>query len=346
MIRRAFRASYLFAFTALLAAPPLAGQGPSASDTLPVDPAVTIGTLDNGLRFYIRENSRPEERAELRLVVNAGAVLEDDDQRGLAHLVEHMAFNGTANFEKQELIDYLESIGMEFGPSINAFTSQDETVYMLRVPTDDPEIVATAFQILEGWAHQLTFDPEEIDKERGVVVEEWRMGRGASARMRDKQFPVLFKDSRYAERLVIGTREILETFPHQALIRFYRDWYRPDLMAVVAVGDFDAAVVEGLIRRHFSGIPAHPDPRPREVFPVPPHDETLFAIATDPEATDNQVAILYKQPLRVTKTLGSYRQLLVENLYNSMLGNRLFELSREPEPPFAFAGSGQGRMVR
>ena len=345
MIRLVFRASYLFAFTALLASPPLSSQGPSASDTLPIDPAVTIGTLDNGLRFYIRENSRPEERAELRLVVNAGAVLEDDDQRGLAHLVEHMAFNGTANFEKQDLIDYLESIGMEFGPSINAFTSQDETVYMLRVPTDDPEIVATAFQILEDWAHQLTFDPEEIDKERGVVVEEWRGGRGANARMRDQQFPVIFKDSRYAERLVIGTREILETFPHEALIRFYRDWYRPDLMAVVAVGDFDAAVVEGLIRQHFSGIPTHPDPRPREIFPVPPHAETLFAIATDPEATDNQVAILYKQPPRVTKTLGAYRQLLVENLYNSMLSNRFFELSREPEPPFAFAGSGQGRMV-
>jgi zinc protease len=346
MIRRVFRASSLLAFTALLAVPPLAAQGPSPNDPLPVDPAVTIGTLENGLRFYIRENSRPEERAELRLVVNAGAVMEEDDQNGLAHLVEHMAFNGTANFEKQELVNYLESIGMEFGPSINAFTGQDETVYMLRVPTDDPEIVATAFQILEDWAHQLTFDPEEIDKERGVVIEEWRGGRGASARMRDKQFPVLFKDSRYAERLVIGTREILETFPHEALIRFYRDWYRPDLMAVVAVGDFDGAVVEGLIRQHFSRIPAHPNPRPRQVFPVPPHDETLFAIATDPEATDNQVAVLYKQPSRETSTVGAYRQLLVETLYNSMLSNRFFELSREPEPPFAFAGSGQGRMVR
>ncbi len=176
MVRRTSRVSCLFAFTALLAVPPLAGQRPSASDPLPVDSAVTIGTLDNGLRFYIRENSTPEERAELRLVVNAGAVLEEDDQNGLAHLVEHMAFNGTANFEKQDLIDYLESIGMEFGPSINAFTSQDETVYMLRVPTDDPEILATAFQILEDWAHQLTFDPEEIDTARGVVVEEWRGG--------------------------------------------------------------------------------------------------------------------------------------------------------------------------
>ena len=153
---------------------------------IPLDPAVRHGTLDNGLTFYVRTNRKPENRAQLRLVLNAGSIVEDDDQRGLAHFVEHMAFNGTENFEKQELIDYLESVGMRFGPDINAYTSFDETVYMLEIPTDDEEIVATAFQILEDWAHSVSFVDGEIDKERGVVVEEWRRGRGANGRIRDK----------------------------------------------------------------------------------------------------------------------------------------------------------------
>jgi zinc protease len=224
------------------------------SDTLPVDPDVTVGRLENGLRYFIRVNRRPEQRAELRLIVNAGSVLEDGDQLGLAHFVEHMAFNGTEHYPKQELVDYLESIGMQFGPDVNAYTSFDETVYMLTVPTDSAAILRQAFQVLEDWAHLQTFDSTEIELERGVVLEEWRLGRGAAARMRDEQFPVLFWGSRYAERLPIGTPEILETFEHAALERFYRDWYRPDLMAVVAVGDFDADTVESLIRRHFGGL--------------------------------------------------------------------------------------------
>ncbi|NIN71357.1 MAG: insulinase family protein, partial [Gemmatimonadetes bacterium] len=181
--------------------------------------AVTVGTLPNGVRYYIRENPEPRARAELRLVVNAGSVLEDDDQLGLAHFVEHMAFNGTEHFAKQELVDYLEGIGMRFGPDLNAFTSFDETVYMLKVPTDSAELLTTAFQILEDWAHNLTFDHEEIDKERGVVIEEWRRGRGASARMQDKQWPILLKGSRYAERLPIGKTEVLESFDYETLKR-------------------------------------------------------------------------------------------------------------------------------
>ena len=230
----------------LLCIAPLLGMGTAAPQTnidlsrqLPVDPLVTIGTLDNGLRYYIRSNKRPENRAELQLVLNVGSVLEDEDQIGLAHFVEHMAFNGTEQFPRQALVDYLEGIGMKFGPEINASTSFDETIYMLTVPTDSVEILETAFQILEEWAHKLAFDPEMIDGERGVVVEEWRSGRGARARMFNKQFPVLFKGSRYAERLPIGTVESLESFEHEVLKRFYRDWYRPDLMAVIAVGDFE-----------------------------------------------------------------------------------------------------------
>lgn len=211
----------------------------AARDSIPVDPAVTIGRLDNGLTYYIRENRRPENRAELRLVVIAGSILEDADQLGLAHFVEHMAFNGTTHFEKQELVDFIERIGMRFGAHLNAYTSFDETVYMLRVPTDSAELFTTGFQILEDWAHGITFDAAEIEKERGVVIEEWRGRLGAQTRFGQQHYPVLFRGSRYAERLPIGTWESLEEASHEALRRFYDDWYRPDLMAVVAVGDFD-----------------------------------------------------------------------------------------------------------
>lgn len=319
---------------------------PSPDDPLPIDPRVRTGTLENGLTYFIRENGRPENRAELRLAVNAGSVLETEDQRGLAHLLEHMAFNGTANFEKQELVEYLESIGMNFGPEINAYTSFDETVYMLQIPTDDPEIMAMAFQILEDWAHQVSLEGEEIDKERGVVIEEWRMGRGASARMLDQQFPVLFRGSRYAERLPIGSVDVLESFPHQELRGFYREWYRPDLMAVVAVGDFDAQEVEAAIKEQFSGIPTSDDAKPRPYYEVPDHPETLFAIASDPEATNSQVAILYKQDVSGQNTLAGYRELLAERLVTAMLNARLFEISQQDDPPFAAGGSGQGRFVR
>jgi len=313
---------------------------------LPTDPNVTVSTLENGLRYYIRVNGRPEQRAELRLVVNVGSVLEDDDQQGLAHFVEHMSFNGSENFPKQALIDYMERIGMRFGPDVNAFTGFDETVYMLTIPTDTAEIVEEAFQVLEDWAHQVLFDHEEVDKERGVVIEEWRLGQGAQARMRDKQFPILFKDSRYAERLPIGKKDILETFDYSALERFYRDWYRPDLMAVVAVGDFDPAVIEGLIHRHFGSIPPAAAPRERTVFDVPDHDETLFAVVTDLEATQTQVSVYFKQPLREQGTAGAYRQSLVEMLFSQMLNQRLFELTQTPDAPFLAAFSGQGSMVR
>ena len=208
-------------------------------DRLPLDPQIIVGRLDNGLIYLIRPNEKPENRADLWLAVNAGSMQEDDDQLGLAHFVEHMAFNGTTHFEKQELIDYLERIGMRFGPDINAYTSFDETVYMLRVPTDDEETMKQGFQILEDWAHGVSFEEEEIDKERGVVIEEWRLHQGAESRVRDKQFPVLFKDSRYADRLTIGDPEIIESASYDTVRRFYRDWYRPDLMAVIAVGDFD-----------------------------------------------------------------------------------------------------------
>jgi zinc protease len=331
----------------LFVASSASAQVPLTPDqAVPVDPNLTIGKLENGLTYFIRENTQPENRADLWLVVNAGSVLEDSDQLGLAHLVEHMAFNGTEHFAKSELVDYLESIGMKFGPSINAFTSFDETVYQLHVPTDDADILASGFQILEDWAHGISFDPEEIDKERGVVMEEWRLGLGAGARLRDKQFPVIFSDSRYAERLPIGDPEILQNFEHPSLLRFYQDWYRPELMAVVAVGDFDAADVEALIRTHFSRIESAASPREREYFGVPGHATPLFAIATDPELTGSQVGVMYKQGVRPQGTVSDYRLGLVQSLFDAMLNTRLFEMTQTPDAPFIASIAGQGRFVR
>ena len=326
----------------------VAGSAAAAAltQTLPADPQVTIGTFPNGLRYYIRVNRKPENRAELRLVVNAGSVLEDPDQLGLAHMVEHMAFNGTTHFAKQEIVSFMESIGMRFGPSLNAFTSFDETVYMLQVPTDKPEVLQKSFLILEDWAHNLSFDPKEIDKERGVIIEEWRLRRGATARMQDEQFPILLKGSRYAERLPIGTTTSIESFKHDRLKQFYADWYRPDLMAVIAVGDFDKAAVEILLKERFASIPAAKSPRPRPTYTVPDHPDTLYAIATDKEATMTSAAVYDMMPRRDQSTVGAYRQQIVEQLYNGMLNRRFSELTQKPNPPFLAGGGGRGLFVR
>jgi zinc protease len=323
--------------------------GSASADTaraLPIDPKVITGRLPNGLRYYIRQNARPEKRAELRLAVNAGSVLEGDDQRGLAHFVEHMAFNGTRRFEKQELVNFIERIGMRFGAHLNAYTSFDETVYMLRVPTDKPAVVDTAFQILEDWASAVAFDSTEVEKERGVVIEEWRAGLGAEERIRQKHFPVLFKGSRYAERLPIGDRRTLETFNHSALKRFYTDWYRSDLMAVVAVGDFDPIAIEAQIRRRFSSLRRTAGAPQRGSFPVPDHDSTYVVVATDREETQSGVTVIYKQAVRGQRTVGAYRRGLVESLYNSMLNDRFGEIVQKPDAPFIGAGSSQGRFIR
>lgn len=325
---------------------------------LPVDPAITVGTFSNGLTYYIRENKKPENRAELRLVVNVGSIVEDDDEQGLAHFLEHMAFNGSKNFEKQELVNYMESIGMRFGSGLNAYTSFDETVYMLRIPTDTVEVMEKGFLILKDWAHQLSLNPEEIDKERGVIVEEWRLGQGAGARMRDKQFPIILKGSQYANRIPIGKKEIIESFEYIKLGNFYRRWYRFDLMAVVAIGDFDKDHIEKLIKLLFdlgTDIPqfipfeTSPEdiaPRERKAYEVPDHKETLFAIATDKEATGTSVTIYYKHPLRDQSAVGAYRRSIVERLYNSMLNSRLSELTQKEDPPFLFGSAGNGLFTR
>jgi zinc protease len=317
-------------------------RGTALTAKVPVDPAITTGRFDNGLRYYIRVNKQPANRIELRLAVNAGSILEDDDQQGLAHFVEHMAFNGTKNFPKDAVPKFFESIGMRFGPSLNAFTSFDQTVYMQQIPADKPEVVQKAFQILEDWAHNLSFEPAEIDKERGVIVEEWRLGRGAGARMQDKQLPIMLKGSRYAERLPIGKKEVIETFKHDRLKKFYSDWYRPDLMAVVVVGDFDKASVEGLVKKHFGALPKTAVPRLRPTYKVPEHPERLYALAADKEYPATSVGVIVKLPGRERTTLGAYRQTFVERLYTSMFGRRMSEIAQKADPPFLGAAGALG----
>ncbi|MCP3964723.1 MAG: insulinase family protein [bacterium] len=313
---------------------------------IPLDPALRHGRFDNGLAWYVRANRKPEKRAELRFFLNVGSLQEDDDQQGLAHFMEHMAFNGSLNFEKKELISYLETIGMRYGADINAYTSYDETVLMLTVPTDDSEVLAKAFLILEDWAHNLTLDEQAIDTERGVLIEEWRIRRGAGARLADQQIPVLYRNSRYAERLPIGKKEVLENAPYEAVRRFYGDWYRPDLMAVVAVGDFDPDKVEHLIRRHFGAIGMPETVRPREIWPVPGHRETLWSFTTDPEVTRTSVSVYYKLPRPETGTFGDYRNRLIEKLYSSMLNERLGEIARLADPPFLSGYSATYNLAR
>lgn len=327
-------------------APPANTGGLDLSAPLPFDPTLKKAKLGNGLTYYLKPHKAPAGRAEIWLVVDAGSILEDEDQRGLAHFVEHMAFNGTRRFAEQQLVDYLESIGMQFGPDINASTSFDETVYTLRVPTDDPAILARAFDILEDWAGGITFDPVEVDKERGVIREEWRLGRGAAARIGDRQVPVLVRGSRYAERMPIGTLEVIENAPVAALERFYRTWYRPDRMAVIAVGDFDAAAVEALIVERFSRLPAPPDAAPRPLYPLPEHPDTLVSVTTDPELTDTELVVYTKLPREREDRIGDYRRWLAGNLFDTILNDRLYELAHISDPPFVRAWAGTGDFVR
>jgi len=282
---------------------------------MPVDPMVKIGKLPNGLTYYIRKNTKPEKRVEMRLVVNAGSVLEDENQLGLAHFMEHMNFNGTKRFPKNELVSYLQSIGVEFGADLNAYTGFDETVYILPVPTDKPELVEKGLQILEDWAHNALLDSMEIEKERGVVIEEWRLSRGADERLMKQTLPVQYRGSKYAERLPIGKKETLEQFSHAALKKFYTDWYRPDLQAVIVVGDIDVNEMEQKIKEIFDDIPTPVSPRKREIFPVPDHEEVLTVVAKDKETDIPTVEILFKKDLQLETTIGDYSRYMNRRLF-------------------------------
>jgi len=320
-------------------------------DPLPFDPDVTVGTLSNGLTYYIRQNSEPQGRAHLSLVVRAGSVLEEEQQRGLAHFVEHMAFNGTERFEKQEIIEYLESIGSDFGAHLNAYTSLDETVYFLEVPTDDAEIMETTFQILSDWAYGIAFDPEEVELERGVVIEERRLSQGFGSRFYSNLYPLLFGSSQYATRDPIGLLEVIETAPVEELRAFYERWYRPSMMAVVAVGDFDVAEMESKIAQHFAPPPdgqasqeraAVAEAVERPLFEVPGNDEPQVDVFTDPEAPYTQIVLVRKLSPEVGRDVAALQRGLTSQLAFAMLNARLFERGQEADPPYlgSFAGAG------
>jgi len=314
--------------------------------TIPVDPLVTVGTLPNGLRYYVRENRLPQARAELRLVVKAGSVLEEEDQRGLAHFVEHMAFNGTEHFPKQEITSFMQALGMRFGAHVNAHTSFDETEYDLQIPTGNPAVMERSLTILEDFAHNVSFDPVEIDKERGVILEEWRLGLGAGERIQNAQMPVLLKGSRYAERSPIGRPEIIRNANYDRLRQFYADWYRPDMMAVVAVGDFDRVAVEAQIRSRFGAIPAAASKKPRPDYAVPDQPGTIYSIITDPEVTQTSISVFTKMPARDQSTVGAYRRQMAERLFSGMLSDRLDEIAQQPNAPFLAAQTSRGIFVR
>ena len=308
------------------------------SNLVPIDPEVKIGTLSNGFTYYIRRNIEPKKRADLYLAVKAGSILEHDNQQGLAHLVEHMGFKGTKHYPQNELIDYLQKAGIRFGADLNAYTSFDETVYQLPIPTDDEEILANGIQILRDWAQDANFNPEDVDKERGVVLEEKRLRKGAGERMQNKYLPMLMNQSRYSKRLPIGTEEVLKTFEQSTIKQFYHDWYRPNLQALIIVGDIDVQAIEKTIIEKFSDLKNPINAPTRVRYEVPLLNKNQFIVVTDPEQSRTSAQILIKRPQTIIKNTSDLRQGIVRDLYNKMLNARLAEISKQPDPPFLGAG--------
>ncbi len=336
----------LFAFSGTLMAQ-IGKETKKATDLnekVPVDSRVRIGKLDNGLTYYIRANKKPENRVQFRLVVNAGSILEDEDQRGLAHFTEHMAFNGTDYFPHNELISQLQTKGVEFGRGINAYTGFDQTVYYVEMP-NDPELQEMGMKILDGWASKLTFDPQELEDERGVIHEEWRGGLGAQDRLQKQYWPVMLNGSRYAERMPIGLESVIMGFDRPTIMRFYQDWYRPDLQAVVIVGDIDVKQIEAKIKEYFNDNTMPANPKARPYYEIPNNVEPLIAIATDKEASGASIQMMWKHAKAPQGTVGDYRQMLVRNLANSMLNARFDEMSEKASAPFIAAGGGYGGFL-
>ncbi|MEX2445410.1 MAG: insulinase family protein [Alkalispirochaeta sp.] len=313
---------------------------------IPFREEIRRGRLQNGMEYFAVSHPHPEDTVVLRLVVDAGSIVETDSQRGLAHFVEHMAFNGTEEYGEDELVAYLEGLGIRFGPDVNAYTSFDETVYKLEIPTGDAETLATGFSVMEQWASALTFEPEAIDRERGVIVEEWRGGRGASQRMQETHIPTLFADSRYAQRLPIGDMEIVRNAPRNEFVSFYDRWYRPDNMAFIAAGDLPVDELEELIGEHFSSLPRPEQDLNRLYFSVPEREGTRVSIATDSEATRSTVSVYTLRRPLATDTIGDYRQLLVRSLFSSIMNERFREIARDSSAPIRDAGMGYTRFLR
>ena len=318
------------------------------AQNIPLDPSVRTGTLSNGMKYYIKKNVKPEKKVEFRLAINAGSINEDEDQRGLAHFMEHMNFNGTKNFPENKLVDFLQSIGIKFGQHLNAYTSFDETVYMLPVPLDKPGNLDSGLKVMEDWAFNALLTDKEIEKERGVVLEELRLGLGADKRMLDQYLPKLAYNSRYADRLPIGKKEILQNFKPEALRRFHKDWYRPDLMALVVVGDINVDEMEQKIKANFSKYQNPANARKRVDYEMPNHKETLISIATDADATSSSAQFYIKDDgsAKPDVTVNDYQKSIVEQLAAAIVNNRLEELTNSEKPPFIFGYVSHSNFLR
>ncbi len=319
----------LFAFYSL--------SGQNLADTLPLDPQIRKGKLENGLTYYVRHNEKPKNRVFMRLVVKAGSVFEDEDQLGLAHFCEHMAFNGTKHFPKHRLIEFLESTGMKFGADLNAYTSFDETVYMLEVPLDKPQNFDTALLVLYDWAWLVAYEDEEIEAERGVIYEEYRLGKGPWERLNRQTMPVLLYGSKYAQRLPIGKPEVFNQCPPDNLRRFYHKWYRPDLQAVIIVGDINPDTAVNKIKRLFSNIPKPQKPVNHTYPEIPDHNDIKVKVATDKEMGYSIVNIFIKHDYKPTITYADFRKSIVRRIWTKAFDQRLNKLALKPGSPFAYS---------
>jgi len=325
------------------------GQTYNLKDIPVLDLKVKTGVLENGLHYYIRSNKLPERRCEFYIANNVGAIEEEDDQNGLAHFTEHMAFNGTKNFPKKGILDYLATIGVKFGTNVNASTGIAQTVYNLsNVPLSREGVIDTALLILHDWAHYVSFVPEEVDLERGVIREEWRMYGSANERMDNELAPIIYKGSKYAKRNVIGDTAVINHFAYKTLTDFYNKWYRPDLQAIIIVGDFDENVMETKIKNLFGPIPKEQHPSPKEVYALPDNTEPLIGTATDKEATSTSVDVRFKHDAikDSDKNLNYMRLQIIRSLINNMFGQGMNEISRTENPPFISAFSYYGSFTK
>lgn len=310
---------------------------------LPVDPKVRTGKLDNGLTYYIRHNSFPENRADLYIAQKVGSMQEEDNQAGLAHFLEHMAFNGTTNFPGKKMLEYLQDNGIKFGVNINAYTSFDETVYYISdIPTTNKNLLDSALLVIHDWSTAISLDEDELDNERGVIREEWRTGGGAQKRILDQLLPQIFPDSKYAKRMPIGSIDVINNFKPEEIRAYYHKWYRPDLQGIIIVGDFDADEMEQKVKELFSPIQLDANRAERVYFPVPDNKEPIVAIATDKEARNTQVALYFKHdpiPDEMKNTQSGYITDYILNAATSMLNLRLAEITQKPNAPFTSAYS-------
>ena len=314
----------------------------------PIDPAVRHGVLENGLTYYIRHNKLPENRADFYIAQKVGSMLEEDSQAGLAHFLEHMAFNGTTNFPKKEMLNFLENNGVKFGVNVNAYTSFDETVYYLSdVPVMREGMLDSSLLILHDWANEIALEGEEIESERGVIREEWRTRGGAQSRLWEKMLPVMFKDSKYANRLPIGSIDVINNFDHQEIRDYYEKWYRPDLQGIIIVGDIDADKVEEKVKTLFSKIELDPNAAERIYFPVPDNEETIVSIATDKEATNTSLMVFYKHepiPDEIKLSQAGFVLNYIKSVASTMINDRFQEITQKPNSPFLGAYAYDGNF--